>query len=171
MRKCYWLFATAGVLVGSAAGCGQVLQGGGRTSQVPAEYAALPDTMVCVVDRSAPNGLREIPAKRAGSGVVLLTDGQIQPLGTVHPVNVIAGYAGQEGWLTRGDPIPFQGSTFVRYLGERRIEVDLLRRVGEHQGILLFAGADAQAIDALYVPTSPGCVFQGYVREDLVNRR
>ena len=52
----------------------------------------------------------QIPAKIAGSGLVLLSDGQIQPLSSVHPVNVIAGYAGQEPWLIRGDPISFQGS-------------------------------------------------------------
>ncbi len=171
MRKCeWWSWVVAAVLLGGVAGCGQVLQAGGGGSRVPPEYAALPDTTVCVVDRSAPNGLREIPAKIAGSGIVLLVDGQVQPLSAVHPVNVIAGYAGQEPWLIRGDPISFRGTTFVRYLGERRIAVDLLRRVGEHQGILLFAGADASSIDALYVPTAPGCIFQGYVREDLVRR-
>ena len=70
----------------------------------PPEYVALPDTAVCVVDRGATAGLREIPAKVGSSGVVLFVDGQILPLETVHPINVIAGYAGREAWLTRGEP-------------------------------------------------------------------
>jgi hypothetical protein len=136
---------------------------------VPAAYAALPDSLVCVVDRAMPLGLRELPAKVQGEEIVILEDGQITPLEAVHPVNVIAGYAGQESWLTRGEPIPFAGNTFSRTGGERRVRATLLQRVGEHRGILLFAGGeDAPPMDALYVPTAPGCVFQPYVRQDLL---
>src|SRR5690554_3445080 len=62
----------------------------------PAEYAALPDTTVCVVDRAAADGLRQIPGKLRGEEVVLLQNGTVQALEVVHPVNVIAGYAGRE---------------------------------------------------------------------------
>lgn len=135
----------------------------------PSEWASLPDTLACVVDRSAEHGLREIPAKTRGEEIVLLQNGSIQSLEVVHPVNVIAGYAGSEGWLTRGDPITVRGSRYVRTGGERRVGADLLTRSGEHQGILLFSGRDdSDPVDALYIPTAPGCIFQAYVREDLV---
>jgi hypothetical protein len=143
----------------------------GPAPGVPADYAALPDTLVCVVDRTEPRGLREIPAKIAGSGVVVRADGEIRPLESLHPVNVIAGYAGREAWLTRGDPITIDGRSFIRTGGERRVAIDLLRRAGEHQGILLFAGEqDPPPPDALYVPTAPGCIFQAFVRQDLLRR-
>jgi hypothetical protein len=138
---------------------------------LPPEYTSLPDTVICVVDRASPTGLREIQAKVGESGVVLYVDGQIRPLEAVHPVAMIAGYAGREGWLTRGDPIALDGSRYMQTGGERRIGVDLLRRAGEFEGILMFAGVDdPPPADALYVPTAPGCIFQAYVREDLLRR-
>jgi hypothetical protein len=139
---------------------------------LPPEYAVLPDTIVCVVDRASPTGLREIAARQGAQGVVVLDDGgAVRPLESIHPVNVIAGYAGREQWLTRGDPITHEARRFLRTGGERRIAPDLLQRVGEHQGILLFAGQDdPPPRDALYVPTAPGCIFQAFVREDLLRR-
>jgi hypothetical protein len=132
-------------------------------------YAALADTLVCILDRTTATGLRDLPAKIGEDGPVVLLDGQIQPLQTLHPVNVIAGYAGREGWLTRGDPLVFGERRYIRTGGERRVARDLLTRAGEHMGILLFAGGqDATPYDALYVPTAPGCIFQAYVREDLL---
>lgn len=129
----------------------------------------MPDTLVCVVDRLAPEGLREVPAKIRSGEVVLLVDGEIRPLDTVHPTNLIAGYAGQEDWLRRGDAVSHGGRQFARTGGERRIEIDLLRRAGEFRGIQVFSGReDASDPNALYVPTAPGCVFQAYVREDLI---
>src|SRR5690606_24214579 len=102
-------------------------------------------------------------------GVVLLEDGRIESLEAIHPVSVIAGYAGREAWLTRGDPISLDGQRYIRTGGERRVTPDLLARAGEHQGILLFAGRDdSPPADALYVPTAPGCIFQAFVREDLI---
>lgn len=138
---------------------------GGPNAGIPAGYAALPDTLVCVLDRAMPLGLREIPAKKQGAEVVVVIDGAIAPLSSAHPVNVIAGYAGREAWLTQGEPLPFEGGTFARSGGERRVEPSLLRRAGEYRGILLFAGAtDTAPAEAVYVPTSPGCIFQPYVR-------
>lgn len=149
-------------------GCSSAPSRGPQPS-VPPAYAALPDSLVCVVDRAMPLGLRELPAKVQGDEIVILEDGQITPLEAVHPVNVIAGYAGQESWLRQGQPIPFAGTSFARTGGERRVRATLLQRVGEYRGILLFAGADdGPPVDALYVPTAPGCVFQPFVRQDLL---
>jgi hypothetical protein len=148
-------------------GCASVFESRGPRP-VPAEYTALPDTLVCVVDRAASRGLREIPGKNDRGNVLLLVDGRVTPLEEAHPIDMIAGYAGREAWLTRGDPVTFEGRSFNRYGGERRIRADLLRRVGEHQGILLFAdGQDPPPIEALYVPTAPGCIFQPFVRQEL----
>jgi hypothetical protein len=167
MHKKPILFAVALVTL-SACGPRQLAE---PATRVPADYAVLPDTVVCVVDRSATRGLREIRAKVGASGVVVLQEGEVRPLESVHPVNLIAGYAGREPWLTRGDPITVGGRRFIRTGGERRIGLELLRREGEFQGILLFAGSeDPSPPDALYVPTAPGCIFQAFVREDLLRR-
>jgi hypothetical protein len=138
---------------------------------VPAAYAALPDSIICIVDRTNPSGLRQISGKKRGDDVVVLVDGEVKTLEEAHPVSLIAGYAGREPWLTRGEQIPFEQRQFVRTGGERRIAADMLKRVGEHQGILLFAGrTDDSPVDALYVPTAPACIFQAYVRQDLLRQ-
>ncbi|MQA90204.1 MAG: hypothetical protein GEU90_08215 [Gemmatimonas sp.] len=138
------------------------------TPAPPPEYVAMPDTLVCVVDRATPVGLTHLPAKVGSQGIVVYSEGAIRPLEEIHPVNMIAGYAGQEEWVARGDPIPFSNARYVRIGGERRVDLDLLARVGEHLGILLFAGREDPATEALYIPTTPGCIFQAYVREDLI---
>jgi hypothetical protein len=136
---------------------------------LPPEYAMLPDTLVCVIDRSAESGLREISARKRDGGVVLFLDGAIRPLESVHPVDYIAGYAGREQWLRDGEPISLRTDRYARTGGERRIALNLLWKTGEFRGITLFTGRDDGARpNAIYVPTAPGCIFQAYVREDLI---
>jgi hypothetical protein len=136
---------------------------------VAQQYALLPDTAVCVVDRTTDRGLRDLQAKRAADGsVVLLIDNRIQPLDEIHPVGVTAGYAGQEIWYTRGQPVTLQSRSYMKYGGERRVPLNQLRRVGDYQGIPLYsAPADSVRPQALYVPVRVGCIFNAYVREDL----
>lgn len=160
----------AAVALSFAAACGGQPSSGPSPS-APASYTALPDTMVCVLDRRAPSGLANIAAKKDGDEVVIFSDGALMTLEELHPVSLIAGYAGGENWLRRGEVIGFQGNNYSVIGGERRVGLELLDRVGEHRGILLFAGReDADPYDALYVPTAPGCVFQPFVREDLIRR-
>ena len=136
---------------------------------VAQQYATLPDTVVCVVDRTTDRGLRDLQAKRAANGsVVLLVDNQVQPLDVIHPVGVTAGYAGQEIWFAQGQAITLQGRSYMKYRGERRVPLTQLRRVGDYQGIPLYsAPADSVRPQAVYVPVRVGCIFSAYVREDL----
>lgn len=136
-------------------------------------YAALPDTLVCVVDRTTDRGLRELTAKKQpGGGVALLVDDRVRPLDELHPVNLIAGYAGQEPWFTRSQPVSLQRRQYMRYGGERRVPIDKLKRVGEFQGIPLFAAPeDTIPPPAVYAPVRSGCIFQAYVRDDLYRGR
>lgn len=143
----------------------------GPSSAPPSpSYTALPDTLVCVVDRTTDQGLRNLQAKRDASGAaVLWTNGATRPLEEVHPVNLIAGYGGSEPWFSRNEPISFRGQRFTKVERERRIPAEVLARVGEHRGILLFADPkDQSPPQAIYVPVRPGCIFQAYVREDLL---
>jgi hypothetical protein len=134
-----------------------------------ARYATLPDTTVCVVDRTTTRGLRDLPAKRAQTGgAVVLVGGEIQPIETLHPTNVIAGYGGQETWFQGGQALTVQNRNYVRYGGERRIPLEQVTRVGEFQGIPVFASpTDPTPPPAVYVPVRVGCIFQAYVRQEL----
>jgi hypothetical protein len=151
----------------AAAACGRNPE---PASQPPPGYSSFADTTVCVVDRAAETGLRALAAKRDPEGRLLLSaDGEVRPLESVHPVSLIAGYGGAEPWFSAGEAIPFRGDRFVKVESERSIPRDLLSRVGEHQGILLFADpGDEPPPEAIYVPVRPGCIFQAYVREDLM---
>ena len=158
-------------LVGSACGRGPAPQSTPvpPTGPRPADaYAALADTVVCVVDRTTERGLRDLSAKKQNGRVALLVDGEIRSLEELHPVNLIAGYAGQEPWFTRGQPLTFQRRQYMKYRGERRVPIEMLKRVGEHQGIPLFAApTDTMPPPAVYIPIRSGCIFQPYLRDDV----
>jgi hypothetical protein len=142
-----------------------------REPSAAERYAALPDTSICVVDRSTSRGLRSLPAKRdAGGHVVVLASGAIRPFSELHPVNATAGYAGRETWLTGGAPITVEGRAYVKVGGERLVPFDQVQRVADYAAVPVFASpSDTQPPKAVYVPVRPGCVFQAYVRQDLVS--
>lgn len=151
------------------AGCGTVALAGDPAAYSPESFESLPDVTVCVVDRAAESGLRELTAKRAHDGrSMLLVGGRVVPLEDVHAPGIVAGYAAAEPWFT-GDSISVAGGTYVKAGGERRIEATQITRVGDYEAIPVFAStSDQLPPEAVYLPTRPGCVFQAYVRSDLM---
>lgn len=150
-------------------GCGPVALAGSEHAYAPDSFAALPDITVCVVDGAAESGLRDLPAKRAHDGrTVLLVDGEVVALDQVHGPGIVAGYASVEPWFT-GDSIYVDQHAYVKVSGERRIEAAQITRVGELHAVPVFAStSDDPPPDAVYLPTRPGCLFQAYVRADLL---
>jgi hypothetical protein len=66
----------------------------------PARWEALSDTTLCVVDRTSATGLTNLAARVESDGrIVLLENRRIVPLEQVHPVSLLAGYAGREPWV------------------------------------------------------------------------
>lgn len=133
-------------------------------------YAAMPDTTVCVVDRTTRRGLRELAAKRHPErGVVLLISGELQQLDELHPVGIVAGYAAREPWVVAGEPVPLLSRRYERVGPERLIPLSQVQQVTEYRAIPVFADPnDPTPPRAIYVPMRPGCVFQAYVRSDLL---
>lgn len=157
----------------TAAACARPAPGPERAPLPPAEaagYSALPDTVVCVVDRNTARGLRPLQAKRGADGQVLLRVGaEVLPLDRVHPVSLMAGYAGREPWYLSEAPISLDGRRYVRVQGERKIPLERLHQYEEMNAIPVFADpSDEPPPEAVYLPVRPGCVFQAYVREDLM---
>ena len=150
-------------------GCGPVALAGSEHAYAPDSFAALPDVTVCVVDGAADSGLRDLAAKRAHDGrTVLLIDGEVVSLEQIHAPGIAAGYAAAEPWFT-GDSIAVGQHAYVKVSGERRIEADQITRVGELHAVPVFASrSDDPPPDAVYLPTRPGCLFQAYVRADLL---
>jgi len=146
--------------------CAGMMPGAGPSM---ARWDAGTDTTLCVVDRTAPAGLRNIAARRDDRGALLVRDGRsVLPLEQAHPVNIMAGYAGEERWITGSAPVTHAGRRYIRTGGERLVPIDLLARTGDYQGVPLFASPDQRTPEAVYIPLRPGCVFQAYIREDLL---
>lgn len=148
------------------AACAGRMSGGAAPDS--ARWEALPDTALCVVDRTTASGLRELPAKIDGGTVLIRADRRVVPADQLHPVTLLAGYGGEEPWVRSGDPVRHGGRRFIRTGGERRVPIALVTRVGDFQAVPIFAAPDESPVEAVYVPLRPGCVFQAYVREDLL---
>ncbi|CAN5780564.1 hypothetical protein BH23GEM6_BH23GEM6_00290 [soil metagenome] len=146
--------------------CAGMMPGAGPST---ARWDAAADTTLCVVDRTAPAGLRNIAARIDDRGVILVRDGRnTLSLEQAHPVSIMAGYAGEERWVTGPTPVTHAGRRYIRTGGDRLVPINLLTRVGNYQGVPLFASPDERTAEAVYVPLRPGCVFQAYIREDLL---
>lgn len=135
-----------------------------------ARYNALPDTAVCIVDRTTRRGLRELAGKVQPDGeVVVLVAGKVQSLDSLHPIAAPAGYAARESWVVSGDPLQLQGRRYEKVGPERLIPLAQIERAEEYRAVPLFSDPNDPAPPrALYVPLRPGCVFQAYVRSDLL---
>ena len=151
--------------------CSRSAGGEGPATPEPDDrYASLPDATVCVVDRTTRRGLRELRAKQDPDGTLLLrVADEVLTLEQIHPVGIVAGYAGAEPWYRSDEPITLQGSRYRKVEAERRIPMEQLEQAAEHRAIPVFAApGDAPPPEAVYVPVRPGCIFQAYVREDLL---
>ncbi|CAA9331086.1 MAG: hypothetical protein AVDCRST_MAG68-2469 [uncultured Gemmatimonadetes bacterium] len=74
------------------------------------------------------------------------------------------GLAGNAAWYTADEPITFQGRRFVKFGGERVLDVGQVERAGEFRGVPLFAPPGVRT-DVVYVPVRQGCEFQPYAVE------
>ena len=68
-----------------------------------------------------------------------------------------------------GEPINVQDRRYEKVGPERLIGMEQVQRTAEYRAIPLFTDPnDASPPKALYLPLRPGCVFQAYVRSDLL---
>ena len=135
--------------------------------------AALAETRLCVVDASAPAGLRSVSAlkdRRTGQ-VYIARKGRNRPLSEVYPAKRSRGYAKSEKWFRENGPIEVHGARYEKYGPERVIPASKLKRGSLFAGIPLFLDPrDQRPPSVVYVPSRPGCVFQPYVRESYARR-
>ena len=85
--------------------------------------------------------------------------GQRRPFSSVHMVTS-PGYAGGQTWYISTDSLRFNNRAYVKYGVARVITPAELTRSGEVLGVPVFTSA--QSPDVIFVPTRPGCEFQGY---------
>jgi hypothetical protein len=120
----------------------------------PPAGPTMTDIQVCVVQDG---NLVNVPAQYSSAGDTTVNG---QPFGTVHPMG--AQYAGNATWYINNEPVMFQNRRFVKYGLPRVLGVNEVTRVGEFQGVSLFAETGQTRPDVVYVPVRPGCEFQPY---------
>jgi len=86
-----------------------------------------------------------------------------QPFGTAYPMG--AQYAANATWFINNEPVTFQGRRYVKYGLPRVLNVNEVTRVGEFQGVSVFAEAGQTRPEVIYVPVRPGCELQPYQTE------
>ncbi len=78
----------------------------------------------------------------------------------------MTGYAAGATWFINTEPVTVMGRRYVKYGLPRVLGVNEVTRVGEFQGVSVFAEAGATGTpEVLYVPVRPGCEFQPYQTE------
>jgi len=82
---------------------------------------------------------------------------------TLRPGIVFAGtYAAGADWFENDEEITYEERDYAKSGGELRLECSDITRIGDHEGVPLFAMQDAETpYQMIYVPVRPG-IFQGY---------
>jgi hypothetical protein len=112
------------------------------------------DIQVCVVQDG---NLTSVNAQYSSAGDTTVNG---QPFAMAHPMG--AQYAGNATWYINNERVMFQGRRFVKYGLPRVLGVNDVTRMGEFQGVPLFAEMGQTRPDVVYVPVRPGCEFQPY---------
>jgi hypothetical protein len=138
-----------------------------RPAPTPATQAQT--IQLCVVQDGQ---LRMVTASVAqpGSDTTVVVDGQTRRFRDVHPG--IQAYATGRSWFVEGGPIRVANRQYVRFGLTRVIQPAELTRIGEHQGVPVFAAPGQPAApDVVYLPVRPGCEFQPYQLEAQIQVR
>ena len=135
--------------------------------------AAPPDTVVItrVENPPPPAGTAVTLCLATGDGIVVLISAagdtlvgpSKTPLSELRPAVDLAGvYAANRAWFEAGEPFSVEQRSYSRFGASVRLDCGDIRRVGEHQGVPLFAtGTDVTPPRTLYVPVRPS-VWQPY---------
>lgn len=108
--------------------------------------------------------LREVRGLvRPATGDTLVeVNGQRRPFREVYPTTT-QGYAAESPWFADASELRIAGVQYLRFGLPTVVRPQDVRRVGEHQGVSLFARIDeSSSTPTLYLPTRPGCEVQPY---------
>ena len=90
---------------------------------------------------------------------VVMVAGERRPFATAYPATM--GYAATQDFFVQDRPVCFQNREYVRFGLSRIVTPADLNRVGEFQGVPVFAETGAPARPGVvYLPVRPGCEFQ-----------
>jgi hypothetical protein len=117
---------------------------------------------VCVVVNGVPQYVEAFVRPQEGDTVVVTPQGIRRPLRAAHPVPPTA--SGRD-WFVRDEPIFLDRQEYVRLGVPRVLTAEEINRIGEYQGVPLYAPRDGtRPPNVFYVPIQDGCIFQPYQR-------
>jgi hypothetical protein len=125
----------------------------------PAQPMAPTMIDICVIDNGMP---RTVQAEYASAMRDTTVAGR--PFGQAYPATAPA-YAANAGWYIQGEPIMLDRRRYVKFGLARVLGVNEVTRVGEFQGVPVFAEAGTTKPEVVYVAVRPGCEFQPYQTE------
>ncbi|HEY0037493.1 MAG TPA: outer membrane beta-barrel protein [Longimicrobium sp.] len=126
----------------------------------PAPPAPSPTMMnVCVVENGM---LRNVEAQYTSATGDTTVAGR--PFAEAFPATA-RGYAAGAPWFIQGDPITLDRRRYVKFGLPRVLGVNEVTRMGEYQGVPVFAEAGMTRPEVVYVAVRPGCEFQPYQSE------
>jgi hypothetical protein len=114
---------------------------------------------VCVVENGM---LRSVQAQYSSATGDTTVSGR--PFAQAYPSSSPS-YAAGAPWYIQNDQITVQGRRFVKFGLPRILGTGDVARVGEYQGVPVFAEAGMERPDVVYVAVRPGCEFQPYQTE------
>ena len=120
------------------------------------------DIRVCVVENGA---LREVDARYNVTRGDTMVAGD-RRFSEAYPAT--AGYAAGATWFINSDVVSFNNQNYVKFGLPRVLGVSEVTRIGDYQGVSVFAepgAAGGNTPDIIYVPVRPGCEFQPYQKE------
>lgn len=126
----------------------------------PVLEPAMQPVRVCIAER---DGLREVEALRdpATGDTLALVAGERRRFQEAYPER--GAYAAGTTWYITADSVRVENRRYTRVGLPQVIEAGRLARAGEFQGVGVFAEAGAaRPAGTVYLPLSPGCVFQEY---------
>ncbi len=127
--------------------------------ETPPAAPIMQEIQVCVLQQDG--SLANVPAMYNPTAGDTTVNGQ--PFATAYPMNAM--YAANATWFINNEPVMFQNRRFVKYGLPRVLGVNEVTRVGDFQGVPVFAEAGQTRPDVIYVPVRSGCEFQPYQTE------
>ncbi|HEX8358902.1 MAG TPA: outer membrane beta-barrel protein [Longimicrobium sp.] len=126
---------------------------------VATEPMAPTTIQVCVIENGVPTNVQAQYASTTGD-----TTAAGRPFAQAYPATA-PGYAANAAWYIQGEPIMLDRRRYVKFGLARVLGVSEVTRVGEHQGVPVFAEAGTTRPEVVYVAVRPGCEFQPYQTE------
>lgn len=122
---------------------------------------------LCVLVNDVPRYVDATVAPETGDTSVVV-NGERRPFAAVYPPGT---YAESRPFFVNNEPVPFAGRRYVRFGLPRTVAPGDLTRIGEYQGVGLFAETGAaNPPQFLYLPARPNCEYQPYQLEEEVRR-